>query len=101
MDALKMIPSLGSLSGPSGGASAGVGAAAGGNFAEVLQGMVKQTVAAQGKAEALSMAAAQGQPVPLHEVVQAISQAQITLQTLVTVRDRAVEAYQEVARMPI
>jgi flagellar hook-basal body complex protein FliE len=32
---------------------------------------------------------------------QAISQAQLTLQTLVTVRDRAVEAYQEVIRMPI
>ena len=98
MDALKLTPSIGSLLGGSKPAGA---ATDGGNFAEILQGMVKQTVAAQGKAESLTMAAAQGDNVPLHEVVQAISQAQLTLQTLVSVRDRAVEAYQEVIRMPI
>lgn len=104
MDALKLTPSLSNLLGGGGAspvAQTGQSGHAGQNFAELLQGMVTQTVQAQGKAEALTMAAANGESVPLHEVVQAISQAQLTLQTLVTVRDRAVEAYQEVIRMPI
>ncbi len=104
MDALKLTPSLSNLLGGGGAspvAQTGQSGQAGQNFAELLQGMVTQTVQAQGKAEALTMAAANGESVPLHEVVQAISQAQLTLQTLVTVRDRAVEAYQEVIRMPI
>ena len=67
----------------------------------MLQGLIKQTTQATGKAEGLTLAAAQGQNVPLHEVVQAITEAQLTLQTLTSVRDRAVEAYQEIIRMPI
>ncbi len=99
MTPLKLTPSLGNVLG---GAGATPAAAQGGpNFADMLQNMITQTVQAQGKSEALTMAAASGETVPLHEVVQAISQAQLTLQTLVTVRDRAVEAYQEVIRMPI
>jgi flagellar hook-basal body complex protein FliE len=99
MDALKLTPSLGSLLG--GGATGGAQAATGGNFAELLQGLIKQTNQAQGQAQSLTLAAASGDNVPLHEVVQAITQAQLTLQTLTAVRDRAVEAYQEVIRMPI
>lgn len=98
MDALKLTPSLSSLLGSKGATES---SDAGGTFADILQTMVKQTAAAQGKAESLTMAAANGDNVPLHEVVQAISQAQITLQTLVSVRDKAVEAYQEIIRMPI
>jgi flagellar hook-basal body complex protein FliE len=99
MDALKLTPSLSTLLG--GAKPAGVASETGSNFADILQTMVKQTATAQGKAESLTMAAANGDNVPLHEVVQAISQAQITLQTLVSVRDKAVEAYQEIIRMPI
>ncbi len=99
MTPLKLTPSLGNLLG--GGTSAAPSTAPGQNFADLVQGMIKQTVAAQNNSEAMTVAAAKGENVPLHEVVQAISQAQLTLQTLVTVRDRAVEAYQEVIRMPI
>ena len=71
------------------------------NFGDVLKGMVNQTVDAQKNAEQLTMAAAQGQPVALQDVVQAVSQAELTLQTLVTVRDKAVEAYQQIMQMPV
>ncbi len=78
------------------------GAAAGGpSFGDLVQNMVNTTVESQKKAEGLTMAAATGENVPLHEIVQAISQAELTLQTMVTVRDKAVEAYQEIIRMPI
>ena len=97
MDALKLIPSLGSI----GKSPTTQAASGGGNFAELLQGMITQTTQAQGKAESLTLAATQGQNVPLHEVVQAITEAQLTLQTLTSVRDKAVEAYQEIIRMPI
>ena len=97
VDALKLIPSLGSASRSTSSAQA----TDGGQFAELLQGLISKTTQATGKAESLTLAATQGQDVPLHEVVQAITEAQLTLQTLTAVRDRAVEAYQEIIRMPI
>lgn len=37
----------------------------------------------------------------LPDVVDAITQAELTLQTVVAVRDRMISAYQEIMRMPI
>ena len=37
----------------------------------------------------------------LNEVVTAVANAEIMLETVVTVRDRVVQAYQEILRMPI
>ncbi|MCD8570283.1 MAG: flagellar hook-basal body complex protein FliE [Alphaproteobacteria bacterium] len=37
----------------------------------------------------------------LTDVVQAVSAAEITLQTVVSIRDKLVSAYQEIMRMPI
>ena len=37
----------------------------------------------------------------LTDVVQAISSAELTLQTVVSVRDRMISAYQDIMRMPI
>ncbi len=71
------------------------------SFSDVLKNTVMQTVDAQKTAEQLSLAAAQGDPVALQDVVQAVSKAELTLQTLVTVRDRAVEAYQQIMQMPV
>lgn len=36
-----------------------------------------------------------------HELVQSIAQAEIALETVVAIRDRVVEAYQEILRMPV
>ena len=70
-------------------------------FGAVLEKAVSETAAAQKKAEALSTAAAQGENVPMHEVIQAVGKAELTLQTMLTVRDRATEAYREIINMPI
>lgn len=82
-----------------------VGAAAeqgvAGNFGDVLKNMMSQTVQAQQEASALTLAAANGDSVAMQDVIAAVSKAELTLQTLVTVRDRAVEAYQEILRMPV
>ena len=37
----------------------------------------------------------------LHSVVEALAAAELAVETAVTVRDRVVEAYQEILRMPI
>ncbi|WP_199260827.1 flagellar hook-basal body complex protein FliE [Paracoccus binzhouensis] len=36
-----------------------------------------------------------------HELVQSIAQAEIALETVVAIRDKVVEAYQEILRMPV
>jgi flagellar hook-basal body complex protein FliE len=36
-----------------------------------------------------------------HSVVQAMAQAEVALETAVTIRNRVVEAYQELLRMPV
>lgn len=70
-------------------------------FGEMLAQSLNSTVKAQNTAEALSTAVAQGEDVPMHKVIEAVSAAEIKLQTLVTVRDRAVQAYQQLSQMPI
>lgn len=90
-----VLPSLGSVG------NAAAPANSGGAFADVLKTMVKQAVDSQANAQAISTAAATGQNVPLQDVVQALGRAELTLQTLVSVRDKAIEAYQEILRMPI
>ncbi len=36
-----------------------------------------------------------------HQLVQALAQTELAVQTAVTVRDKVVEAYQEILRMPV
>ena len=57
-----------------------------------LQSMTKGEVASQG--------AVTGK-VELTDVVTAVTNAELTLQTVVAVRDRVIQAYQEIMRMPI
>ena len=53
------------------------------------------------KAAELATASAVAGEADLTDVVTAVSNAEMTLQTVVTVRDRVVAAYQEILRMPI
>jgi flagellar hook-basal body complex protein FliE len=46
------------------------------------------------------MAAIAGKADP-HALVQALAQTELAVETAVTVRDRVVEAYQEILRMPV
>lgn len=75
--------------------------AQGASFGDILKNAVGQAVDAQKTAGELTMAAAQGQPVAMSDVIQAVSKAELTLNTLVSVRDKAVEAYQQIVQMPV
>lgn len=58
-------------------------------FSEVMTG-----------SEKTAMAALSGNADP-HALVQALAQTELAIETAVTVRDKVVEAYQEILRMPI
>lgn len=52
------------------------------------------------RGEGTAMAAMAGGADP-HALVQALSQTELAVETAVTVRNRVVEAYQEILRMPV
>ncbi len=83
-----------------GGAGQGEGAAATSGFGDMLTRALGSVVDAGHQADAQSMQAISGGG-NLTEVVTAVSRAELALQSAVAVRDRVVQAYQEVMRMPI
>jgi flagellar hook-basal body complex protein FliE len=82
------------------GSSADGGAASAPDFGAVL-GQALQGVVATGKAaDAQAMAALAGGG-DLTSTVTALSKADLALQTTVAIRDRVVQAYQDILKMPI
>lgn len=87
------------------GASAGLGArdnAADGpeDFAGLVKGAVQSSIESLKNGERMSMKAIAG-TADLTEVVTAVSAAEVTLQTVMAVRDKVITAYNEIMRMPI
>lgn len=82
------------------GAGPGEGGAATSGFGDMLTRALGSVVDAGHQADAQSMQAISGGG-NLTEVVTAVSRAELALQSAVAVRDRVVQAYQEVMRMPI
>jgi flagellar hook-basal body complex protein FliE len=87
------------LTGPSSGAASG-GAASGGGFADLLARAADDSIDTLRKSESVSMQAAAGKA-DLTDVVTAVTNAEVTLQTVAALRDRMISAYQEILRMPI
>jgi flagellar hook-basal body complex protein FliE len=87
--------------------SAGVGGGSGaqekmpgGNFADIVKSIGESALEAGNKADQMSIAAVDGKA-NVAEVVTAVANAELALQTVVAVRDKVVQAYQEILRMPI
>ena len=83
--------------------STGPGMAApgsGASFASLLRDTASSAVEAGQHADKVTAAAIDGKA-DIAEVVTAVANAELTLQTVVAIRDRVVEAYQEILRMPI
>ena len=62
--------------------------------------MIGDAAAAGARGEQVAAEAMVGQA-DLTDVVMAVNNAELTLQTVVAIRDKVVEAYQEIVRMPI
>ncbi len=75
-------------------------AAPGNDFAKMLASQVQGVVDAGKVAETQSMQMVNGKA-DMVDVVTAMSQAELAMETMVTVRDRVISAYEEIMRMPI
>jgi flagellar hook-basal body complex protein FliE len=73
---------------------------AGPGFSEVMQQLAKDAVNTTKDAEKASIQAAEGKA-DLNQVVNSVTAAELTVQTVTAVRDRVISAYQEILRMPI
>lgn len=69
-------------------------------FGALLEQVLAGAVDAGRKGETAATRAVVGHA-NLQEVVEAVNAAELTLQTVVAVRDRMIAAYQEIVRMPI
>jgi len=67
---------------------------------EVAQGLARDFAATLRNAEETAKASMSGEADP-HSLVQALAQTELAVETAVTVRDKVVEAYQEILRMPV
>jgi flagellar hook-basal body complex protein FliE len=75
-------------------------AAAGGGFESMVQQAAQSTVGALKAGEQATLDAVSGKA-DLSQVVTAVSNAEVTLQAAVAVRDRVIQAYLDIIRMPI
>lgn len=78
----------------------GAPAAAGGGFADLVQRAAVSAIGTVQAGESATSRALSG-PTNMAEVVTAVSNAEVTLQAAVAVRDKVIQAYQDVIRMPI
>lgn len=70
------------------------------SFAETLARAAQDITGTLQRGEAVAQQAVTGQG-DAQAVVEALTATELALQTAVTLRDRVVEAYQEVLRMPV
>ncbi|HSZ74395.1 MAG TPA: flagellar hook-basal body complex protein FliE [Rhizomicrobium sp.] len=86
------------------GAEAGAGAAAPGaqaaNFGDFLTNAMQENVSTMKQGETAAIKGVAGKA-DIVDVVNAVNNAEITLDTVVAVRDRVIQAYQSIMQMPI
>ena len=74
--------------------------AQGPSFGEVLKDSLQSAADAQYKSEKVSAAGVAGKA-DMTDVLQAVNNAQMSLNTVLAVRDKVVAAYQEIMRTPM
>ncbi len=72
----------------------------GGGDSGGLAGIAESFAQTLAEGEAVAKAAMTGGADP-HALVQALASSQLAVETVATVRDKVVEAYQEILRMPV
>lgn len=95
-----IIPPIGSIAGPTVAGGASVPAPAPG-FGDAIARGIQQVSDSERTADAVALDVATGGPADLHELMAATSKASLSVDLLVQVRNRAVEAYQEIMRIQV
>lgn len=70
------------------------------SFSDFLEDKTRESIDTMREGEKLSGQAVTGEA-DLTDVVEAVTAAELTLETVVAMRDRLVSAFQEIMRMPI
>ncbi len=70
------------------------------SFGDTMEKVARSTIGTLRKGEDLTALAAVGKA-DINDVVQAVTNAEVALQTVTAVRDKVVNAYQEILRMPV
>ena len=91
---------LAKLSDPAGIAKVATEASGGQNFGSLVKDAVAALSKATHNADAQSQAAAAGKA-NIVDVVTAVAESEVAIDTLVSVRDKVISAYEEIMRMPI
>jgi flagellar hook-basal body complex protein FliE len=85
-DPVQLTPDAQAVSGPS--------------FSELMGQIADSSIKNVYKSDAVSTATLTGKA-GLNDLVQAVANAELTVQTVVAIRDRVISAYQDIIRMPI
>lgn len=70
-------------------------------FPDLLARMIGKVQELTDESDRLSVDLALGQPVELHQVMLAATKARLALELLIELRNKVIEAYQEISRMPV
>ena len=70
------------------------------SFSDLVEGSIDRSIATTYKSEEVGIKTMLNKA-DLHEMVAAVTQAELTLQSVVAVRDRVINAYQDILKMPI
>ena len=71
------------------------------DFGQMLMDVIKEVNASQTEAKDMQNAFMTGQPVELHELMISMERAGIAMELTLQVRNKLLEAYQEIARMQV
>jgi flagellar hook-basal body complex protein FliE len=99
-NAANAYASLARLADPSGLAKSVGDPANGTNFGAVLRDVVSTVTEATRKSDAQTQAMAAGKS-NIVDVVTAVAETEVAIEAMVSVRDRVIQAYEEIMRMPI
>jgi flagellar hook-basal body complex protein FliE len=80
--------------------SEGAAGAKTGGFADLVADAAEKSIGTLRQSEQVGLQAAAGKA-DLTDVVTAVTNAEVTLQTVASLRDRMIQAYQDILRMPI
>lgn len=98
--AYQAIAKIGAETSAQAGASASATTGATQSFGDFLSSAVKDSIGTMKQGETMAMKQIAGKA-DIVDVVNAVNQAELTLNTVVAVRDKVIQAYQSIMQMPI
>ncbi len=84
----------------SSGSTSGTSGASGGGFGNMVADAAKSSISEVGKAEQVAADAVVGKA-SLNEVVNAVNSADVALKSVIAIRDKVINAYQDIIKMPM